>query len=207
MRKRKVKVLCTVGTRPEAIKMAPVILALRRNGRFSTFILATGQHDELLDQAFRDFGIRPDDNLNVMRKNQELGKLSSRLIEKLSARVKKVKPDVVLAQGDTTTVMATALSSFYEKVPFGHVEAGLRTGNRYYPFPEEMNRVLVSHLAAFHFAPTRTAVNNLKREGIPGKAIFLTGNTVIDAIRLILRKPGKPGKCWGRAPCRHWRSR
>jgi len=191
VRKKKVKVLCTVGTRPEAIKMAPVILALKKDARFRPSVLATGQHDELLAQAFRDFGISPDDNLNVMRKNQELGKLSSRLIEKLCTYIKKVKPDIVLAQGDTTTVMATALSSFYEKVPFGHVEAGLRTGDRYYPFPEEMNRVLVSHLAAFHFAPTGCAVNNLKREGIPGSAIFLTGNTVIDAVRLILRKPLK----------------
>ncbi|GKS58989.1 UDP-N-acetylglucosamine 2-epimerase (non-hydrolyzing) [Nitrospira sp.] len=176
------KILCVVGTRPEAIKMAPVILALQRHTEFSVRILATAQHRSMLDQVLEMFQIQPDIDLNVMRDNQRLPDLTARLITAMDGVLTDEQPAAVLAQGDTTTAMVTALVSFYQRIPFGHVEAGLRTGDLSYPFPEEMNRVVAGRLAHWHFAPTDTARRNLLAEGIGAGKIFVTGNTVIDAL-------------------------
>lgn len=168
--------------------MAPVVLALRRSGNWDVKVLATAQHREMLDQTLRLFGIEPDADLNVMQPNQALAALTSRLMTGLDDCLQRHRPNLVLAQGDTTTVMAAALASFYRKVPFGHVEAGLRTHDFEYPWPEEMNRVLVGRLATLNFAPTRTARDNLLREGAPGDRIHITGNTVIDALRMMAER-------------------
>jgi len=175
-------VLCVVGTRPEAIKMAPVILALRGQDWARVRVLATAQHREMLDQVLGLFGIEPHVDLDIMEDDQRLPELTSRLISGLDTSLEAESPDVVLAQGDTTTVLATALACFYRRVPFGHVEAGLRTLDRDYPFPEEMNRTLAGRLARFHFAPTLRSRENLLREGISDSWIHVTGNTVIDAL-------------------------
>jgi UDP-N-acetylglucosamine 2-epimerase (non-hydrolysing) len=175
------KVVCVVGTRPEAIKMAPVILVLRREPWAETRVLASAQHRQLLDDVLRQFGITPDIDLDVMRASQALPELTARLMVSLDETLRAERPDVVLAQGDTTTVMVTALACFYRRVPFGHVEAGLRTGDFDNPFPEEMNRVVAARLARWHFAPTETARDNLRREGIVD-GVHVTGNTVIDAL-------------------------
>lgn len=176
------RVLCIVGTRPEAIKMAPVILALRACEHWDVKVIATAQHRELLDQVLHVFGIAADADLDAMRPNQDLAALTARLITGLDACLEEYRPALVLAQGDTTTVLAAALACFYRKVPFGHVEAGLRTHDFDYPWPEEMNRVLAGRLAAIHFAPTETARANLIREGVPAERVHVTGNTVIDAL-------------------------
>lgn len=176
------KVLCIVGTRPEAIKMAPVILALKESPDFEPIVLATAQHRELLDQVFVLFGIVPDFDLNVMVSNQTLPMLTSKLVIALDEKISEIKPDVILAQGDTTTVMVSALAAFYQKVPFGHIEAGLRTNDLSSPFPEEMNRVVAGRLAKWHFAPTESTRSNLLAEGIPDESVHVTGNTVIDAL-------------------------
>ena len=176
------RVLCVVGTRPEVIKMAPVILALRRSDQWDVKVIATAQHRELLDQVLDVFGIAADKDLDAMRPNQDLAALTARLITGLDACLEEYRPALVLAQGDTTTVLASALACFYRKVPFGHVEAGLRTHDFDYPWPEEMNRVLAGRLAAIHFAPTETARMNLLQEGVPAERIHVTGNTVIDAL-------------------------
>lgn len=178
----KQNIVCVVGTRPEAIKMAPVILALRATTWARPYVLLTAQHRELLDQVMRLFGIEADADLNIMRPNQQLPALTAQLITALDTALSMAKPDAVLAQGDTTTVLCTALASFYRRIPFGHVEAGLRTGDLDYPFPEEANRVLASRLARWHFAPTASSRSNLLREGIDPAAIHVTGNTVIDAL-------------------------
>ena len=162
--------------------MAPVILSLREELWADVTILATAQHRELLDQVLDLFKIRVDIDLNVMRPNQALSDLTARLVGDLDQCFADIRPDAILVQGDTTTVMVAALAAFYRKIPFGHVEAGLRTGNMHNPFPEEMNRVLASHLARWHFAPTQSAKENLLREGIPDTSITVTGNTVIDAL-------------------------
>jgi UDP-N-acetylglucosamine 2-epimerase (non-hydrolysing) len=180
---------CVVGTRPEAVKMAPLVLRLRREGTvIDTRILATGQHRGLLDQALADFGLRPDADLGLMRPNQGLADLTARALTGLSEHFERARPDLVLAQGDTTTVLATALACHYQRIPFGHVEAGLRTGDPDHPFPEEKNRELADHLAALHFAPTVGARANLEREGIRGAGVQVTGNTVIDALELVVRQ-------------------
>ena len=175
-------VLCVVGTRPEAIKMAPVILSLRKQDWARVRVLATAQHREMLDQVLGLFDIEPHVDLDIMEDDQGLPELTSRLITALDRSLEAEGPDVVLAQGDTTTVLATALACFYRHVPFGHVEAGLRTLDRDYPFPEEMNRTLAGRLARLHFAPTQRSRENLVREGIPDSWIYVTGNTVIDAL-------------------------
>ena len=175
-------ILCVVGTRPEAIKMAPVILACRRQPWASVRVLATAQHREMLDQVFDLFEIAPDIDLNIMQENQTLPELTARLMTALDQAFASENPDAVLAQGDTSTVMVAALASFYRRIPFGHVEAGLRTGNLAYPFPEEMNRVVAGRLARWHFAPTESGRTNLLAEGIADDRIFVTGNTVIDAL-------------------------
>jgi UDP-N-acetylglucosamine 2-epimerase (non-hydrolysing) len=177
-------ILCTIGTRPEAIKMAPVIKAFQAASWARCRVLFTAQHRELVDQMLTFFGIEPDLDLDIMRPNQSLVELTSRLLVAVHDAITRERPDLVLAQGDTTTVLATALASFYHKVPFGHVEAGLRTGRLFAPFPEEANRILAGRLSALHFAPTASARANLLREGFDDGSIFVTGNTVIDALLL-----------------------
>ena len=162
--------------------MAPVILALENEPWANVRVLATAQHRDLLDQVLRIFEIEPDIDLNIMRPNQGLTALTARLLLCLEDVLEAEKPEVVLAQGDTTTVMAVALACFYHKIPFGHVEAGLRTGDMSNPFPEEMNRVVTGRLTKWHFAPTESARQNLLKEGIANSNIFVTGNTVIDAL-------------------------
>lgn len=175
-------ILCVVGTRPEAIKMAPVILALKKEPWAEVRVLATAQHREMLDQVLGLFDIKPDIDLNLMQKDQTLPELTARLMTTLDLALSGETPDAVLAQGDTTTVMVAALAAFYRCTPFGHVEAGLRTGDMAYPFPEEMNRVVTGCLARWHFAPTESARGNLLAEGVSADRILVTGNTVIDAL-------------------------
>lgn len=176
------KIICVVGTRPEAIKMAPVIQALQKEPWADVRVLATAQHRQMLDQVLDLFGITPDIDLDIMRPNQSLPELTSRLLLQLDEVLLREQPDAVLAQGDTTTVMTVALACFYRNIPLGHVEAGLRTGDLRNPFPEEMNRVFAGLLARWHFAPTESSRDNLLREHLPADRIFLTGNTVIDAL-------------------------
>lgn len=175
-------ILCVIGTRPEAIKMAPVIVALKKEAWTNVRVLATAQHREMLDQMLGLFDIKPDVDLNLMQKNQTLPELTARLMTTLDLALSGETPDAVLAQGDTTTVLVAALAAFYRCIPFGHIEAGLRTGDMAYPFPEEMNRVLTGRLARWHFAPTESARANLLAEGVSDERIFVTGNTVIDAL-------------------------
>lgn len=176
------KILCTVGTRPEAIKMAPVIRALQADPGFDCRVLATAQHRQMLDQVLQVFGITPDIDLDIMQPGQTLTGLTGRLLIRLEEVLAAEKPDAILAQGDTTTVLAMALASFYDRIPFGHVEAGLRTGDISNPFPEEMNRVVASRLTRWHFAPTRLAADRLLAEGYAAADVHVTGNTVIDAL-------------------------
>ncbi len=181
-------VLCVVGTRPEAIKMAPVILALKQQPWAEVRVLATAQHRHMLDQVLKFFEIEPDIDLNIMRPNQALTALTARLLLELDEVLLAENPDVVLAQGDTTTVMTVALACFYHRIPFGHVEAGLRTWDMQNPFPEEANRVIAGRLARWHFAPTQSARQNLLREGVRDADITVTGNTVIDALLMTASK-------------------
>lgn len=185
----KKKILCVVGTRPEAIKMAPVILALQQQPWADVRVLATAQHRQMLDQVLAFFGITPDIDLNIMRPNQALTALTARLLLEMDDVLSAEKPDVVLVQGDTTTVMTVALACFYHRIPIGHVEAGLRTWDMQNPFPEEANRVIAGKLAQWHFAPTEGSRQNLLREGIADKDIIVTGNTVIDALLMTAQKP------------------
>jgi len=199
------------GTRPEAVKLAPVVLALKADPRFEVRACVTAQHREQLDQVLETFGIVPDVDLDLMRPDQTLGELTARTIKALDRYLADEGPRLVLVQGDTTTVFCAALAAFYHRIPVGHVEAGLRTGNLDAPWPEEANRVLTSRLAALHFAPTETSRGNLLREGVPDERICLTGNTVIDALLMALEKvkahppvvPGLPKdwrEAWGDAP-------
>lgn len=178
------KVCCIFGTRPEAIKMAPVVKALQARSDVECKVCVTAQHREMLDQVLQVFDIVPDVDLNIMKPNQSLGELTSRLVNKLDKYLAGENPDAVLVQGDTTTVLAGALAAFYRKIPVGHVEAGLRTGNLYSPWPEEANRLMTTRLAKWHFCPTEVSKQNLLREGVAEKDIFVTGNTVIDALHL-----------------------
>ncbi|MBT9177153.1 MAG: UDP-N-acetylglucosamine 2-epimerase [Firmicutes bacterium] len=182
------KILCVVGTRPEAIKMAPVMLALKAESWTNVRVLATAQHRHMLDQVMNFFGIEPDIDLNIMWPNQALTTLTARLLLELDDVLLAEKPDVVLAQGDTTTVMTVALACFYHRIPFGHVEAGLRTWDMQNPFPEEANRVIAGRLARWHFAPTESSRQNLLREGVSNADIVVTGNTVIDALLMTASK-------------------
>lgn len=182
------KISVILGTRPEAIKLAPVILKLREERDLLCHVCATGQHRELLDQTLEVFAIRPDADLNLMQPGQTLAGLTSRALTALDDYLAAEKPDLVLVQGDSTTVLCAALAAFYHKIPVGHVEAGLRTGNMHSPWPEEANRVLTTRLATLHFAPTETNRQNLLREGVPDTRIIVTGNTVIDALFIALEK-------------------
>jgi len=181
-------ILCVIGTRPEAIKMAPVILTLKKESWVNVRVLATAQHRHLLDQVNEFFGIDPDIDLNIMRPNQALTSLTARLLLELDDVLQIEKPDVVLVQGDTTTVMAVALACFYHRIPIGHVEAGLRTWDMENPFPEEANRVIAGKLARWHFAPTEGSRQNLLMEGVADSEIIVTGNTVIDALLMTAAK-------------------
>jgi UDP-N-acetylglucosamine 2-epimerase (non-hydrolysing) len=183
-----VRILAVIGTRPEAVKMAPVILALRKKAKFNVRVLATAQHRHMLDQVLGFFATEPDLDLDIMRPNQALTTLTARLLLDLDDVLSAEKPDVVLAQGDTTTVMTVALACFYHRIPFGHVEAGLRTWDLSNPFPEEANRVIAGKLAKWHFAPTEGAKQNLLKDGVSESSIFVTGNTVIDALLMTAAK-------------------
>ena len=185
---KKKKIICVVGTRPEAIKMAPVILALKKEPWVEARVLATAQHRQMLDHVFRLFDIVPDIDLDLMRPGQELTELTARLLLGVGEALDIEKPDAVLVQGDTTTVMTAALACFYRHIPVGHVEAGLRTGDLLNPFPEEANRVIAGRLARWHFAPTENSRQNLLNEGIVDGNIIVTGNTVIDALLMTTGK-------------------
>lgn len=187
-----IKVLLIIGTRPEAIKMAPVAWALRaQSATFETVVAYTGQHRELLDQLTDILELHPDEDLRVMSQNQSLASLTGRLLDGVDSLLEKYVPDVVLAQGDTTTVTATSLACFYRRIPFEHVEAGLRTGDLQCPFPEEGNRRLSGVLAHHHYAPTAQAQSNLLAEGISPERIEVTGNTVVDALQRMLDVPAE----------------
>ncbi len=187
------KVLCVFGTRPDAIKMAPVVLELkRRPDQFTVHVAVTGQHREMLDQVLSVFAIRPDFDLDIMTQGQTLAQVTTRALNGLDPILASEQPDWVLAQGDTTTTFVAALAAFYHQAKFGHVEAGLRTGNPYDPFPEEMNRLLTTRLATLHFPPTPEAASNLRADGVGESAIVLTGNTVIDALLDVAAKPYTP---------------
>jgi len=188
MSKYKLKVFIFLGTRPEVIKMAPVISRLKAEPWAEVKVISTAQHRELLDQMLEVFAIAVDEDFNLMKPNQVLSKLTAELIERISDFLAKKRPHLVLAQGDTTTVMATAISCYYEKIPFGHVEAGLRSGDLYSPFPEEFNRIVADRLADLCFAPTEKAKSNLLKEGIPESRIFVTGNTVIDSLLEVAKR-------------------
>ncbi len=176
------RVLSIFGTRPEAIKMAPVIKALEADPRFDSRICVTGQHRDMLDQVLRVFDLRPDADLDIMRTNQNLNDITTGVLERLPAVFEKIAPDRILVHGDTTTTLAAALAGFYARIPVAHVEAGLRTGDLSAPWPEEMNRRLTDDLCDLHFAPTDRARENLRREGMTETGIHVTGNTVIDAL-------------------------
>lgn len=176
------KVMVVFGTRPEAIKMAPVVQALRQQRGIQTLVAVTAQHRQMLDQVLDLFDITPDDDLDLMRANQGLPNLFGRILNGMSEVIARRRPDFVLVHGDTSTTLATSLAAFYAQVPIGHVEAGLRTGDMGAPWPEEMNRRLTAPLATLHFAPTPQARNNLLSEGTPDERIHVTGNTVIDAL-------------------------
>jgi UDP-N-acetylglucosamine 2-epimerase (non-hydrolysing) len=176
------KVLVVVGTRPEAIKMASLARVLKQDQRCELRLCVTGQHREMLDQALALFKVRPDYDLDVMRPAQSLQDVTSRVLMGVGSVLDEYSPDIVLVQGDTTTTFSAALAAFYRKIEVGHVEAGLRTGNMYSPWPEEINRKLTSCIARFHFAPTERACQNLLREGVNREHVFITGNTVIDSL-------------------------
>ena len=183
----KKRVMCVFGTRPEAIKLAPVVHALRASTSIEPIVVLTAQHREMLDQMLRWFEITSDHDLNVMQQRQTLPQLTARVLEGVDEALAQYKPDMLLVQGDTTTVMSASLAAHYHKVPVGHVEAGLRTEDRYNPFPEEMARRITTRLASVHFAPTQRAVDNLRAEGIT-ENVYLTGNTVIDALLETVQK-------------------
>jgi UDP-N-acetylglucosamine 2-epimerase (non-hydrolysing) len=184
------RVAVVMGTRPEAIKMAPVVHALRRQGdRFETVVIATAQHRQMLDQVLSIFRIEPDVDLDLMRQDQSLSELASRVLTTMDATLREVKPDLLMVQGDTTTVFATAVAAFHRHIPVAHVEAGLRSHDLRNPFPEEMNRRLTSVLTSLHFAPTPLARSELQRENIAAERIVVTGNTVVDALHQLLAEP------------------
>ncbi len=179
----KIKVMTVFGTRPEAIKMAPLVLALQTDERFEAVTTVTAQHREMLDQVLEIFKIVPDYDLNIMHKEQTLTEITANVLTKLDQVIKTVKPDIILVHGDTTTTFAASVAAFYNQVAIGHVEAGLRTWNKYSPFPEEMNRQMTDDLADLYFAPTEESKANLLKENQAAAKIFVTGNTAIDALK------------------------
>lgn len=182
-------ILLVFGTRPEAIKMAPLVKKLKQYPeQFRTVVCVTGQHRQMLDQVLNLFEITPDYDLNIMKPNQDLYDITSRILLGMRDVLKEVQPDIVLVHGDTTTSTASALAAFYQQIPVGHVEAGLRTGNIYSPWPEEMNRLITGRVAALNFSPTPLAEQNLLREGVKADSIVVTGNTVIDALQMVVAR-------------------
>ena len=179
---KQIKVMTVFGTRPEAIKMAPLVLKLKHDDRFDTVTVVTAQHREMLDQVLEIFKIKPDYDFNIMHQNQTLAEITNKVLADLTKVIQKEKPDLVLVHGDTTTSFAASLATFYEQTALGHVEAGLRTWNKYAPFPEEMNRQLTDVLSDLYFAPTSLSKANLLKESHPEQGIFVTGNTAIDAL-------------------------
>lgn len=184
-----IKVLTVFGTRPEAIKMAPLVKALEKDESIRSIVAVTAQHREMLDQVLDLFAIKPDYDLNIMKPNQTIGQITSGVLQGLEDVLADAQPDLVLVHGDTSTTFAAALAAFYKQIPVGHVEAGLRTYDKYSPYPEEMNRQLTGRIASLHFAPTRRNHDNLIAEGIREEDIFITGNTVIDALIQVADKP------------------
>ena len=183
------KILIVFGTRPEAIKMAPLVKKLQSNPEeFKTIVCVTGQHREMLDQVLRLFEITPEYDLNIMKPNQDLYDITSRILLGMRDVLREVQPDIVLVHGDTTTSMAAALAAFYQQIPVGHVEAGLRTGNIYSPWPEEMNRLMTGRISTVHFSPTPLAKQNLLQEHVDEAKIVVTGNTVIDALQMVVER-------------------
>lgn len=183
------KILLVFGTRPEAIKMAPLVKEFKKHfERFRTVVCVTGQHREMLDQVLQIFDILPDYDLNIMLKGQDLYDVTTRVLLGMRDILKAEQPDVVLVHGDTTTSTAAALGAFYQQIPVGHIEAGLRTGNIYSPWPEEINRLITSRIATYHFAPTPLSRDNLLKENIREDNIFVTGNTIIDALNMVINK-------------------
>ena len=184
------KILTVFGTRPEAIKMCPLVLEMKKHKEIDCKVCLTGQHREMLRQVMEAFGIQEDYNLDIMRERQTLTTITTSVLEKMDPVLREAKPDIVLVHGDTTTSFAAALAAFYRQIPVGHIEAGLRTGNIYSPFPEEMNRLLTGRIATYHFAPTKRNKENLIKENI-SKNIFITGNTVIDAFKTTVKDDHK----------------
>jgi UDP-N-acetylglucosamine 2-epimerase (non-hydrolysing) len=183
------KIMLVFGTRPEAIKMAPLVKEFqKKNESFETIVCVTGQHREMLDQVLNIFEIRPDYDLNIMKQGQDLYDVTARVLTGMRDVLKEAQPDVVLVHGDTTTSTAAALAAFYQQIPVGHVEAGLRTHNIYSPWPEEMNRQITGRIATYHFAPTPLSKQNLLTEGVKEEQIYVTGNTVIDALYMVVDK-------------------
>lgn len=182
------KILSVFGTRPEAIKMAPLALALGADERFDAKICVTGQHREMLDQVLELFELKPDFDLNIMKSGQDLTDVTTCILQGMKEVFRNYKPDIILVHGDTATTFATALASYYQQIPVAHIEAGLRTGNLYSPWPEEANRKLTGALARLHFAPTESSKQNLVLEGVQSGAIYVTGNTVIDALLEVVQK-------------------
>src|SRR5699024_3125070 len=182
------KVMIIFGTRPEAIKMAPLVKAIEQNKNLEANIVITAQHREMLDSVLEIFAVQPHHDLNIMKKNQTLAELTSRALIKLDEVIKEEKPDIVLVHGDTTSTFVGSLAAFYNQVPVGHVEAGLRTGNKYSPFPEELNRLMVGNMAELNFAPTQKAAENLILENKVKDSIYVTGNTAIDALKTTIQK-------------------
>ena len=187
-----IKIDCVIGTRPEAIKMAPVILALMTDTRFKVRVVATGQHTDMLDQALSYFHLRADENLKIMKDRQTLDHITSAVQEGVGRVLDEDRPDAVLVHGDTTTTFSAALAAFYRGIPVGHVEAGLRSHDLKHPFPEEMNRLLTDRISTWWFAPTQFAKENLLRDGIDSKNIVVTGNTVVDALRYTVEHTYQP---------------
>ncbi len=185
---KKIKVMTVFGTRPEAIKMAPLVLKLKGDARFEEVTVVTAQHREMLDQVLDIFKIKPDYDFNIMHQNQTLAQITTKVMVNLTQVIQEQKPDLVLVHGDTTTSFAASLATFYEQTPLGHVEAGLRTWNKYSPFPEEMNRQLTDVLSDLYFAPTQVSRGNLIKENHPESHIFVTGNTAIDALQQTVQK-------------------
>lgn len=184
-----IKVMSIFGTRPEAIKMAPLVKKLNEDPQIRSVLCVTAQHREMLDQVLDLFGLTPDYDLNIMKPNQTLSMITANVLTGLDPILEKEKPDIVLVHGDTSTTFSAALAAFYHRIPVGHVEAGLRTYDMYSPFPEEVNRVLTGHLTSVHFAPTQRNADNLIREGIDPEKIIITGNTVIDALLEVADRP------------------
>lgn len=184
---KRLRVLSIFGTRPEAIKMCPLIKELQHREEIESLVCVTAQHRQMLDQVLEIFQVKPDYDLDIMKENQTLTNITTEVIEKLETLLCELKPHIVLVHGDTTTAFAASLAAFYQKIPVGHIEAGLRTNKKYSPFPEEMNRTLISRIAEIHFAPTIGNLQNLYQEGIKDK-VFLTGNTVIDALKTTIKE-------------------